>query len=147
MSNFTESVVEEAALEWLEGLGYTVLHGPEIAEGEPSAERSDPLFRDVILEKRLRHALSRLNASLPKEALEDAYRKLNRIDAPLLVNRNHAFQRMAAEGITVEYSRKDGSIAGAQVQLFDFESLENNDWLAVNQFTIRRASTRDGPIS
>lgn len=136
MSNFTESVVEDAALDWLGGLGYTVLHGPEIAEGEPSAERSDPLFRDVILEKRLRQALSRLNASLPKEALEDAYRKLNRIDAPLLVNRNHAFQRMAAEGITVEYSRKDGSIAGAQVQLFDFESPANNDWLAVNQFTV-----------
>ena len=131
-----ESVIEEAALEWLHGLGYTVLYGPEIAEGETGAERSDPLFRDVILEKRLRHALSRLNASLPKEALEDAYRKLNRIDAPLLVNRNHAFQRMAAEGITVEYSRKDGSIAGAQVQLFDFETLENNDWLAVNQFTV-----------
>ena len=92
-----ESVIEEAALEWLHELGYRVLHGPEIAEGIPGAERSDPLFRDVILEKRLRQALSRLNASLPKEALEDAYRKLNRIDAPLLVNRNHAFQRMAAE--------------------------------------------------
>jgi len=36
MSNFTESVVDEAALEWLEGLGYTILHGPEIATGEPS---------------------------------------------------------------------------------------------------------------
>src|SRR5882724_245881 len=108
MTNFTESVVEEAALEWLEGLGYTVLHGPEIAEGEPGAERCDPLFRDVILEKRVRQALSRLNTGLPKGALDDAYRKLMRVDAPLLVNRNHAFQRMLAEGITVEYPRKDG---------------------------------------
>lgn len=31
MSNFTESVVEEAALAWLEAAGWTVVHGPEIA--------------------------------------------------------------------------------------------------------------------
>jgi type I restriction enzyme R subunit len=28
---FTESVVEDAALGWLEPLGYAVLHGPDIA--------------------------------------------------------------------------------------------------------------------
>ena len=37
--NFTESIVEEAALAWLEALGYAVLHGPAIAAGEPAAER------------------------------------------------------------------------------------------------------------
>ena len=135
-AGFAESVVEDAALEWLQGLGYTVLHGPEIAQGEPNAERSDALFRDVILEKRLRQAILRLNPGLPAEALDDAYRKLTLIDAPVLANRNHTFQRMLAEGITVEYSRKDGSIAGAQVRVFDFESVEGNEWLAVNQFTV-----------
>ena len=49
---FTESVVEEAALAWLKGLGYTVLHGPEIAWGMPAAERTDPHYRDVVLEAR-----------------------------------------------------------------------------------------------
>ena len=44
---FTKSIVEEAALAWLEALGYSVLHGPEIADGEPSAERSDPNYHDV----------------------------------------------------------------------------------------------------
>jgi hypothetical protein len=34
MKGFTESVVEEAALEWLEGLHYEILGGPEIAAGE-----------------------------------------------------------------------------------------------------------------
>jgi type I restriction enzyme R subunit len=51
---FAESVVEEAALAWLQGLGYVVLHGPDIAAGEPGAERSDPNYRDVVLERRLR---------------------------------------------------------------------------------------------
>ena len=45
MSNFSESVVEEAALAWLQGLGYAVLYGPAIADDEPAAERTDPHIR------------------------------------------------------------------------------------------------------
>ena len=88
--SFTESIVEEAALGWLESLGYAVLLGPDIAVGEPAAERSDPNYRDVALEGRLQQALARLNPDLPAEALEDAYRKLSRTDAPLLLERNRA---------------------------------------------------------
>ncbi len=136
MSSFTESVVEDAALAWLEALGYTILHGPAIAAGEPSAERSDLNYRDVLLEGRLRQALVRLNPDLPAEALEDAFRKLVRTDAPSLVERNRAVHHMLVNGVTVEYRRPDGSIAGAQAQVLDFNLPENNDWLAVNQFTV-----------
>jgi type I restriction enzyme R subunit len=76
---FTESVVEEAALEWLDGLDYELLGGPEIAAGELGAERNDPNYRDVILERRLRQGLVQLNRDLPPEALDDAFRKLTRI--------------------------------------------------------------------
>lgn len=133
---FTESVVESAALAWLAALGYAVLHGPEIAAGEPGAERSDPNYRDVVLEGRLRQALVRLNPDLPHAALADAYRKLTRVDAPSLLERNRALHRMLVDGVTVEHRRKDGSIAGAQVQVIDFDAPANNDWLAVNQFTV-----------
>ena len=136
MSAFTESIVEDAALAWLEGLGYAVLHGPDIAVGMPAAERSDPNYRDAVLEGRLRQALARLNPNLPAEALEDAYRKLTRTDAPSLLERNRAVHRMLVDGVTVEYRRKDGSIAGAQARVVDFAVQDNNDWLAVNQFTV-----------
>lgn len=52
MGRFTESAVEEAALEWLAALQYAVVHGPDIAPGELLAERSD--YGRVILEDRLR---------------------------------------------------------------------------------------------
>ncbi len=78
----TESIVEDAALAWLKPLGYTTLQGPDIAVGELAAERTDPTFRDVILEGRLRQALAR---PLPSETLEDAYRKRIRNDAPTLL--------------------------------------------------------------
>jgi type I restriction enzyme R subunit len=133
---FTESIVEGAALAWLEGLGYVVLHGPEIAAGEPTAERSDPNYRDVVLERRLRQALRHLNPDLPAEALEDAFRKLTRTDAPSLVERNRAAHRMLVDGVPVEYRRPDGSIAGAQARVLDFDQPDNNNWLVVNQFTV-----------
>ena len=136
MSNFTESVVEDAALEWLQDLGYSILHGPEIAAGETAAERSDPNYGDVLLEKRLRTALKRLNPTLPIEAIEDAFRRLTRADEPSLVTTNHAFHQRLVDGVTVEYTRNDGSIGGALVRVFDFDNPENNDWVAVNQFTI-----------
>ena len=117
MQSFTESIVEDAALAWLAGLGYAVLHGPDIAAGESAAERSDPNYRDVVLEHRLRQALVSLNPDLPSDALEDAFRKLTRTDAPSLVERNRTVDRMLVDGVTVEYRRTDGSTAGAQARV------------------------------
>jgi type I restriction enzyme R subunit len=58
-SLFTESVVEEAALEWFGSLGYAVLSGPTIAPGEADSERAT--YEQVVLDGRLREALRRLN--------------------------------------------------------------------------------------
>jgi type I restriction enzyme R subunit len=133
---FSESVVEDAALAWLDSLGYAVLHGPQIAAGEVGAERGDVSCRDVFLEARLRRALARLNPDLPPEAVEDAYRKLKRSDAPSLTERNRAFHKVIVDGVPVEFRRDDGSVGGAQARVIDFEIPGNNDWLAVNQFTV-----------
>ena len=132
----TESVVEEATLAWLESLGWTVKHGPEIAWGELWAERTDPEYRDVVLERRLRDALARLNPGLPIEALEDAFRKLTRPEGATLAARNRAIHKMLVDGVTVEYRTAEGDIRGAQARVIDFDDIDNNDWLAVNQFTI-----------
>ena len=67
-SSLTESVVEQAALAWLESAGWSVKNGAEIAPGEPAAERDD--YGQVVLAQRLRDALARLNPALPAEALD-----------------------------------------------------------------------------
>jgi type I restriction enzyme R subunit len=134
MIAFTESVVEDAALAWLESLDWSVLHGPEIAPETPAAERND--YRQVVLAQRLRDALARLNPQLPAEALDDAFRKLTRPEGPTLEARNRALHRLLVDGVTVEYRTPDGAIRGAQAQVIDFDKPDNNDWLAVNQFTV-----------
>jgi len=134
MNAFTESIVESAALAWLEAIGWVTKHGNEIAPGQLWAERDD--YGQVVLEKRLRDALVRLNPTLPPEALEEAYRKLTRIEGATLEARNRSFHLSLVDGVNVEYRAKDGAIRGAQARIVDFENPENNDWLAVNQFSV-----------
>src|SRR5690242_3801352 len=110
---FTESVVEEAALEWFESLGYAVRHGDEIAPEEPAAERAS--FGDVVLMERLRSALARINPSIPPEALDDAIRQVTRAASPNLIEQNRHVHRLLTNGVPVEYCRPDGSIAGDTV--------------------------------
>ena len=64
--SLNESHVENAALEWFGELGYAVGHGPQLAPGEPAAERDS--FGEVVLVGRLREAIRRLNPSIAEEA-------------------------------------------------------------------------------
>ena len=134
MTAITESDVEQSALTWLADLGWTVTHGPDIAHDALAAERLD--YGQAVLEQRLRDSLARLNPNLPTEALDDALRRLTRPEGPTLETRNRAFHRMLVEGVTVEYRDDDGMIRGAQARSIDFDDPTNNDWLAVNQFTV-----------
>ena len=122
------------SLSWLADLGWQVAHGPESAPDAPTAERSD--YGQVVLERQLRDALAALNSGLPFEALDDAYRKLTRPAGSSLDSRNRAFHRMLVNGVEIEYRDTEGMVRGDQVQVIDFENLANNNWLAVNQFTV-----------
>jgi type I site-specific restriction-modification system R (restriction) subunit len=131
---FDESTIEEAALAWLEGLGWARKNGAELAPDAPEAERAD--FGQVVLEARLKAALVRLNPELPAEALDDAFRKLTRPEGADLVTRNGPLHRLMVEGVTVEYRTADGTIRGAQARVLDFDDAGANDWLAVNQLAV-----------
>jgi len=132
--HFRESTIESAALAWLESAGWQVAHGPDLAPGAPAAERRD--YSEVVLTGRLRDALARLNPDLPVEALEDAFHKLTQPQGADLIQRNRALHRLLVDGVTVEYRDAGGAIRGAQARAIDFDNLENNNLLAVNQFSV-----------
>ena len=140
LNTITESDIETAALNWLAGMGYSVLHGPDIAPDTPDDERSR--YEDVILTQRLRDSVSRLNPTIPAESQEEAIQKVLSPNSPSLIQNNRVFHLTLVDGIEVEYRDADGSIRGGRVQLVDFENPENNDWLAVNQFTVVENSER-----
>src|SRR6266545_2661519 len=116
---FTESVVEDAALQWLGGLDYSVLHGPEIAPGELATERSS--YCEVVLRKRLDGALRKLNPTISTDVLEEAQRQITLVSLPSLIANNHAFHRLLVNGVAVEARREDGGIGAEIVRLIDFE--------------------------
>jgi len=132
-TSITESDVEDAALSWFQELGYAILHGPEITFEGLFAERST--YQEVVLHQRLKDALARLNPSIPNDALEQAFRNVTIPESPALIHNNHSFHQLVTDGVPVEYS-SDGRIVHDRVCLIDFEDLGNNDWLAINQFTV-----------
>jgi type I restriction enzyme R subunit len=40
------------------------------------------------------------------------------------------------EGVSVEFRREDNSIGADIIRVIDYENPENNDFLAINQFTV-----------
>lgn len=129
-----ESDIEESTLQWFSHLDYTVLHGPDIAPETPNAERSS--YKDVVLTQRLHDAITRLNPSIPSDTQQEVINKILNPNSQVLIQNNNTFHSMLIDGVEVEYRQEDGSIRGDRVKLIDFESPENNDWLAVNQFTV-----------
>ncbi len=138
MSKFTESHVEEAALEWLGDYGWQVAYGVNASPDGSKPERG--ANSDVILEARLVTAVDLLNPGIPAEARADAIRKVMAIELPSLVEENRRLHRLIVEGVPVEYHGADGTIRGDRVRLIDFGGtdggLDMNDWLAINQFTV-----------
>ena len=134
MTTITEAEVEQAALEWLSSLGWQAGPRPGHRPDTPDAERAD--YGQVVLERRLRDTLAELNPRLPADALDDAFRKLTRPDGSTLEARNREFHRMLVNGVEVEYREAEGRVRGEQVRVIDFDDPANNDWLAVNQFTV-----------
>ena len=102
-------------------------------------------YVQVLLDQRLRNAIARVNPTRSAEAREDGFRKLARREGLSLETRNRAFHKHLVDGVTVEYRRPGGSIAGAQAAVIDFDHPEANDWLAVNQFTVTENKNKRRP--
>ena len=132
--SITEDIVELAAIETLQELGWTYVHGSVIAPDGASPERRS--FGDVILATRLESAIARINPDASEAARGEALRKVLRGDFPDLIEENRRFHKLLIEGIDVEYRSDNGQIAATKIWLIDFECPEGNDWLAVNQFVV-----------
>jgi type I restriction enzyme, R subunit len=131
-----ESGVEEVCLDYFADLGWQVLHGPDIAPGEPKSERSS--YRDVLLEGRLRTAISRLNAGLSAETKDQVVATLRRPESADVMAENWRLHRMLTQGVPIERRDEHGELRDDLAWLIDFEHPERNDFVVVNQMSVEQ---------
>jgi len=133
MNKISETTIEQTTLDWFESLGWQTAFGPDISPDGTACERQD--YDQVVLLGRLQAALENINPNIPPDAVEEAIRKITRTESPSLVENNRRFHRMLTDGVDISYMQEGREIHD-KVWLCDLEDLSNNDWLAVNQFTV-----------
>lgn len=132
--SMTEANLEDVVIEYLQEEGWDYRLGGVIAPGEECAERID--YRDVLLVGRLRSALMKLNPDLPMDSIEEAIKTVLRVESQVVMSENWRTYQLITQGVPVQMRKEDGSIRDIRAQLIDWDSPQNNNFLAVNQFTV-----------
>jgi type I restriction enzyme R subunit len=140
-NSISENEIEEIALGYLQSMGYGYVLGTDIS---PDGDHPERTYNDVVLTTRLRDAIDKLNPTISQDAKEDALKKVLRTDSPNLLINNETFHKYLTDGIDVEV-RTDSGIRGEKVYIVDFENPENNEFLAINQFTVIEGNQNKRP--
>lgn len=135
-NSITENEIEEIAISYLQNLGYSYILGTAIS---PDGDHPERQYTDVVLATRLRDAIDKFNPTITQDAKEDALKKVLRTESPNALINNETFHKYLTEGVDVEVRTADG-IRGEKVYIVDFANAENNEFLAINQFTIIEGS-------
>ena len=138
----TENEIETYTLDLLQTLGYHYLNGYDIQPDAPNPERQT--LSQTLLTQRLQNAISRINPNLPATTHQQALRQLqdlNTSDHDQLLTNNQTAHQYLTEGVPVDI-QKDGETRGEKIRLIDWQHPENNEFLAVNQYTITENETR-----
>ncbi|UFS56840.1 type I restriction endonuclease subunit R [Comamonadaceae bacterium M7527] len=143
MAFMSEAALEQMLIDQLNALGYSIATEDVIGPDGSQPERDS--HDQVILTRRLASAVARINPSVPAEARVDAVRRLTQTEFPTLLEENRRIHKLLTEGVDVEYHEQDATIKAGKVNLIDFENVDNNDWLAVNQFVVIAGTHRRRP--
>src|SRR3989339_1020883 len=92
---------------------------------------------EVVLKKYLLPALQKLNPTLPTDALTQAIDIITRNRSNLsLVKANQEIYKLLRDGVNVNVAKENGESGTERVRFFDFENVDNNNFLAVSQFWV-----------
>ena len=132
-----EDAYEVQFLEWLPD-AWEYMHGPEIAPDGSAPEREN--YKEVILGSRVEEALSRINPGLPKEAIRTLRQKLASPGETDILRANQLISTWMTEGMPISVREANGEESTKLAWIVDFNKPQNNEWLAVNQFTVTHDS-------
>ena len=133
MSNYlVESDVELAAIEWLQPKGWRYSHGQDIHRSHKKVILED-VFEN-FLRKKYPHLSAKVLAEVKQEFL---YNKGGDLHL-----RNREFHLKLSKGIDHSWKDENGKEHFEHFYCVDFDNPQNNDFLAVNQFSIEGKNNR-----
>jgi len=134
MTGISEAAWEQAALETLaEPLLWAPKRGEEIAPGSGERETWD----ELLIRPRLFEAMRRLNPAVPIPFLQQAIAEIAAPKSLDAITENHRIHEYIVGGYPLSYIDSDGVEQNPRLRLLG--TPDQNDWLAVNQVTIRQA--------
>lgn len=134
MFELDEAAYERQVIEWLGSIGWGQQFGPEIAPNGSKPERAT--FKDVVLVDRLEKSLERLNPGLPRDVVRRVSQRIQSPGETGIYLANKLIHSWMKDGIAENVRWPDGTETTEIIKLVDFDSLENNDWVAVNQLRV-----------
>jgi type I restriction enzyme R subunit len=132
-NKINEQEIEQVTIDILKSLGYKYLHGENLIPDSINPERTR--WDDVILRKRLKESLIRINPNVSLDVLDEVIKKILRISGSNIILNNQKFHEMLVNGIEIGF-RKNNKIVYERVKLLDFRDVNNNEFLIVNQFAV-----------
>ena len=131
-----KELVENRLIEQLVELGYTHLIGSDLV--------NERLESDVLLKQRLETAIKRLNPWINESSVTQVIRKVSHISATSLMEANQEFYGYLVNMISVQQDLGKGK-KHQTIKLIDFEDIEANEFLVVEQLTIKTAKATIRP--
>ena len=133
MSFIDEEYLENISIDWFKELGYSFVHGPDIAPDGNTPERDD--LRQVFLIDRLRKALTRLNPEVSNKYIESTILQITNSNIPSLLASNREFHKWLTTGFPISYMNGNEE-KGIRLKIIDFENPSENNFLVVNQLKV-----------
>jgi len=133
--------VEKPFIDLLNKLGWdTILSTDDTNKFVPKLTQRNS-FDEVLLEERLKASLKKLNDWLDDEQIEDAVNEIKRIGLRKgLVEANEDFFNLILEPPAFK-NKKNPQEKSKSIKIIDFDTPENNDFLAMNQFRVNTPGT------
>lgn len=129
-----EEKLEQLAIDIFENIGYKHILGYKISPDGKIPERDD--YKKVILEERLISSLKNINPNFNLKEIKNSVSNIINPEFTGMINCNRHFSKWIVKGIQINFMDKNEE-RGQQLKLIDFNNINNNDWLIVNQFEVK----------
>lgn len=123
---FDEETLEKVTMEMLQNLEYECINGYEM-------ERQD--FSKILLDEDLRNVIEKINRGIKDEQVIEAIRLVKNLDSNNTILNNKQFTKYLLEGVPVPV-QENGETRYITVKILDLDNINNNEFKAINQYTI-----------